>query len=630
MKKIYSIFLLLAISSTMAFAQSSKTRKADKLYDQLNYTDAAEEYLSLVQKGDNSTYVYERLANSYYFVNDTKNAETYYKRVVNSKDADAESVYNYAQSLKTNGKPGEFNEQMKRFAQLKPNDSRAIEFMKNPNYLPKIVDERTQKYTASNLKDLNSKFSDFGGRIYNGAFYFTSARNTARKNYEWNNEPFLDIYKASIVGGVVKDAELLKGDVNTKYHESTIAISPDGKRMYFDRNDYHKGKYKKDKDGINQLNIYYANNVDGRWTDVQPVSFNSHEYSNSHPALSADGKTLYFTSDRPGGKGQSDIYRVAIKADGSFGTPENLSDINTEGREGFPFIAADGTLYFSSDGHLGMGGLDVFSAKAKGNGFEKPQNMGLGINSSNDDFAFFYDAKTEEGYVSSDRTGGQGSDDIYKIEKIKYCELIVNVEVIDAKTKEKLSNVHLELFDNKENKLKTQSTDSQGKGRFAAACDQAHVVQATKEGYESGAQSIASVSKTEEKTIQIALRPIDLIAEEGKVKLNAIHFDFDKHNIRPQAAFELDKLVEYMKKNKDVVIKVESHTDSRGSAAYNKALSDRRAKSTVAYVISKGIAKDRISGEGFGKSRLLHNCGDNCTEQQHEENRRSEFIIVKK
>jgi len=630
MKKIYTIFLLLAISSTVAFAQSSKTKKADKLYDQLKYTDAAEEYLSLVKNGDNSNYVHERLANSYYFVNDTKNAETYYQRVVKDKNVDPETVFNYAQTLKSNGKPKEFNEQMKRFAQMKPNDSRAVEFMKDPNYLPRIIEESKQKYTASNLNELNSKFSDFGGRIYNGTFYFTSARNTARKTYEWNDEPFLDIYKASIVGGVIKDAELLKGDVNTKYHESTVAISPDGKRMYFDRNDYYKGKYKKDKDGINQLNIYYATNVDGRWTDIQPVSFNDTEYSNSHPAISADGKTLYFTSDRPGGKGQSDIYKVAIKADGSFGTPENVTDVNTEGREGFPFVDANGTLYFSSDGHMGMGGLDVFAAKAKGNGFEKPVNMGHGVNSLKDDFAFFYDVKTEEGFVSSDRAGGKGSDDIYRIEKIKSCELIANVTVIDIQTKEKLSNVRLELFDNKENRLKTQTSDNQGKGRFALACDQGHVIQASKEGYESGAQTIASVSKSEEKEITIALRPIDLIAEEGKVKLNAIHFDFDKHNIRPQAAFELDKLVEYMKKNKDVVIKVEAHTDNRGSAAYNKALSNRRAKSTVEYVISKGISKDRISGEGFGKSRPLHDCGDNCTEQQHEDNRRSEFIIVKK
>lgn len=629
MKKIYTIFLLLAVSTTMGIAQNSKTKRADKFYDRLQYTDAAEAYSKLLKKGESDPYVYERLGNSYYFINDTKNAEANYKKVVDGKNVDSETVYNYAQSLKTNGKTSDYNTYMKKFAQMKPNDSRAISFMKNPNYLPAIVDESRQKYTATNLGEFNSEYSDFGGRLYGGQLYFTSARNTSRKTYGWNDEPYLDIYKASIVGGVEKDPELLKGDVNTKYHESTVAITADGKRMYFDRNDFHKGKFKKSDEGINQINIYYAENVDGKWKDVQSVPFNSHDYSNSHPALSPDGNTLYFSSDRPGGKGNADIYRVDIAPNGSFGTPENLGDkINTEGKEGFPFVDSNGTLYFSSDGHLGMGGLDVYAAEAKGNGFEEPVNMGLGINSADDDFAFYVDTATGEGYVSSNRAGGKGSDDIYKIKKIESCELIVNVLVVDANTNKPLSGARLDLFDNKENKLKTQATDANGNGRITAACDQEHVVQAFKEGYESNAETIAS-SKNGSTKIRIALRPIDEIVEVKKVKLDPIVFDFDRHNIKPQAAFELDKLVEIMKKNPNMVIEVEAHTDNRGNDVYNMQLSERRAQSTVQYVISKGIAKDRISGKGFGESRPSVDCGANCTDAQHQENRRSEFIIVK-
>lgn len=630
MKKIYTILLLFAVSTSMVTAQNSKTKKADRYYDRLNYTDAAQAYEKLVKNGENSNYVYERLANSYYYVNDTKQAEKYYNRVVKDKDVDAETVYNYAQSLKVNGKFSEYNTAMRNFSQMKPQDSRAVDFMKDPDYLPRIMDENAQKYSATSLEALNSKYSDFGGTIVGSDFYFSSARNTKGKTYDWNDEPFLDIYKASIVGGVIKDPVRIKGDVNTKYHESSVAISPDGKRMYFDRNDFYKGKYKKSDEGINQINIYYAENINGVWKNIKSVPFNSHEYSTGHPALSPNGNTLYFSSDRPGGKGDSDIYMVSINSNGGFGEPVALGgNINTEGKEAFPFVDANGTLYFSSNGHLGMGGLDVFAAEAEGNSFGEVKNLGLGVNSSGDDFAFIYDTETMTGYVSSDRQGGKGSDDIYQINKNQSCEVDLDILVVDASTNKPLSGARIDLFDNMENKLKSQMTDASGKGKIVAACDQKHVVQGFMAGYESNAVTV-DATKEEKKSLTIALRPIDDIVQGDAVKLNNILFDFDKHNIKPQAAFELDKLVEVMKKNPDMHINVEGHTDNRGSSAYNQGLSDRRAKSTVQYVISKGIDKARISGKGFGKSRPAVDCGSNCTEEQHHANRRSEFIIVKK
>ncbi len=630
MNKIYTILLLIAVSTSMVTAQNSKTKKADQYYDRLQYTDAAEAYQKLLTKGEADTYVYERLANSYFFINDTKKAETYYKRAVKAKDVNPETVYNYAQSLKANGKFEEYNTFMKLFASMNPEDSRAVTFMKNPDYLPQIVDESKQKYTATNLDALNSEYSDFGGIAIKNDFYFSSARNTNRKKYGWNEQPFLDIYKASIVGGTEKNETLLKGDVNTKYHESTVAITADGKRMYFDRNNYFNGKYKKNEEGINQLNIYYAENVNGEWKDVKPVPFNTEEYSTSHPALSPDGNTLYFTSDRPGGKGQADIYKVSIAADGTFGTPVNLdSNINTEGKEGFPFMDSNGTLYFCSDGHLGMGGLDVFASEASGNSFGEAKNLGLGVNSSEDDFAYTYDPNTKEGYVSSNRKGGKGSDDIYKIKKLEICDVVIDVIVVDASNDEPIPGAQLDLYDNLENKLKTLTAADNGTASITAACNQDHIVQAFKKGYESNAETVAA-SKEGKKSIRIALKPINEIVEGNVVKLNPILFDFNKHNIKPQAAFELDKLVDLMKENPTMVIEVESHTDNRGNDAYNLALSDRRAKSTAQYVISKGIAKERISGQGYGESRPVEDCGSNCSEAQHQQNRRSDFIIVKK
>lgn len=620
----------MAVSTSTLTAQNFKTKTADEFYERLQYNDAIDEYHRLVKRGDESTYVLERLANSYYNINDTKNAEIFYKRVVKRLDADPESVYNYAQVLKANGKFSEYNKYMKEYAKLRPQDSRAIAFMQDPNYLPRIADEKNQKFEAVNLEEINTRYSEFGGTVVDNELYFSSSRNILRKNYDLNDEPFLDLYKATIENDVVKNAKLLNDEINTRFHESSVAITPDGTRMYFDRNDYFNGKYKKSEQGINELNIFYAEKVNGEWGNIQSAPFNSNEFSSSHPAISPDGKTLYFSSDRPGGMGNADLYKVAINEDGTFGEPENLGEgINTEGREVFPFIDANGTLYFSSDAHLGLGGLDVFSAPAKGNGFGEVKNLGLGINSSSDDFAFSFNPETEEGYVSSNRAGGKGSDDIYKIKKIESCDLPINVLVVDASTNEPISDARIDLYDNRENKLKSQSTDADGNSEVLVVCDQDHVVQAFKEGYESNAETVAGFNEGEE-NITIALRPIDDIVEGNIVKLNTIYFDFDRHNIKPQAAFELDKLVELMKKNENMVIKVEGHTDNRGSAAYNLNLSDRRAKSTVQYVISKGISKDRISGEGFGESRPAVDCGGNCTNDEHQQNRRSEFIIQKR
>lgn len=630
MKKLYTILLLIAVSTTLVTAQNSKTKKADKLYDQLQYTDAAEAYQKLLKKGESSDYLYERLGNSYYFINDTKKAEPYYKRVMKGKNVDPETVYNYAQVLKTNGKFGDYNTYMKQFAQMKPNDSRAISFMKNPDYLPKIMDENAQRYSATNADKLNSKFSDFGGTMIGKELYFASSRNTTRKTYGWNEEPYLDIYKASNIGGTLKDASLINGDVNTKYHESSVAITPDGKRMYFDRNDFYKGKYKKSDEGINEISIYYAENVNGAWKDVQSVPFNSSEYSTGHPALSPDGNTLYFTSDRPGGKGQSDIYKVSVSKDGKFGTPENLGDnINTEGKEVFPFVDSNGTLYFSSDAHLGMGGLDVYSAEPQGASFGEVKNLGLGINSSDDDFAFTFNPTTKEGFVSSNRKGGKGSDDIYTIKEIEVCEVTINAVVIDEYTKKPIPSARLDLYDGQENKLKSETTDTNGKGSIIAACNQKHVVQGFMDGYESNAVTV-DASKDGVKSITIELRPIEEIIVDDKVVLNPILFDLDKSNIKPQAAFELDKLITLMQKYPTMVIKVHSYTDNRGSDSYNMTLSERRAQSTVQYVISKGIDKSRISGKGFGETNPAVDCKTNCTEAEYQKNRRSEFNIVKK
>ncbi|MEZ4858980.1 MAG: OmpA family protein [Flavobacteriaceae bacterium] len=626
-----NIYILLLLTATLVTAQNKDTKKADQLYDRMAYIDAAEAYQKLLKKGKADRYVFEQLANSYYFINDTKKAETYYKRVIKGKKVHAETVYNYAQSLKANGKYADYNDAMKTFSELAPSDSRALDFMKNPNYVPQIVDA-FPLFEAKNLEDINTEYSEFGGITLGKDFYISSARNTTRKKYQWNEQPFLDIYKAEHVGNTVKNATLLEGDVNTKYHEGNVAITPDGKRMYFDRNDYFNGKYDKDEEGINQINLYYTEWVNGGWKGVYSVPFNSSEYSTGHPALGPYGKMLYFVSDRPGGKGDSDIYRVSIETDGTFGPVELLGGaINTEGKEVFPFIDSNSNLYFSSNGHQGLGGLDIFYAEANGGRFENPVNLGKGANSEDDDFAFIWNPETKSGYLSSNRKGGKGSDDIYSVTAIEPpCDVNMDILVINEYTKEPIFGARLDLYDTQENKLSTKTTSENGQGTVMAACKQDHIVQAFMRGFEPNSVSIPASEKATNVSKTIALRPIEAIIVDDKVELNPILFDYNKWNIKPQAAFELDKLVDIMKKYPNMKIKVESHTDNRGKDDYNRELSEKRAQSTVQYVISQGVDASRISGQGFGEDKPVVNCGDNCTDADYQKNRRSEFIIIER
>lgn len=622
------ITLLLSLTLTAVMAQNKDTQKADELYERMAYSDAADAYKKLLKRGKGGRYVFAQLGNCYYQINDLKNAATYFKRVVKGRRVNPEVFYTYAQVLKASGKLSEHDLYMNKFAEAKPEDSRAKAFLANPMGVAEMRDA-FPAFDAINMSQLNSEYSDFGSALVGKDFYFTSSRNTTRKKYHWDDQPFLDVYKAEMVGTTIKNATLLEGDVNTKYHEGMVAVSPDGKRLYFDRNDYLDGKYVKDENGVNQINLYYSELVDGGWKGVYPVPFNNSEYSVGHPALSPDGSTLYFASDMPGGFGASDLYRVSVGEDGSFGAPENLGpSINTEGKELFPSVDRNGTLYFASNGHLGMGGLDVFQAETTGSNFGRPKNMGGGANSAGDDFAFVYDPETETGFVSSNREGGKGMDDIYQITpKIPPCDVILDITVVNAYTDEPLFGARVSLSDGSSERLSTIQTSEAGTGQITAACNTALSLSAQYIGFEPETMDIApsgngSMSKT------LKLKPVEAIIVDDKIELETILFDYNKSDIKPQAAFQLDRLVEIMNKYPKLVVRVESHSDTQGEADYNRSLSQRRAEATVQYVVDQGIDASRISGEGFGEDQPLVDCGDNCTEADHEKNRRSEFIIV--
>lgn len=623
MKNLYIVVSFIAISFTLS-AQDKNTKVADKLFNRFEYNDAAKEYLKLVENGKSDPYVYKQLADSYYNVFNSTEAVKWYAKATETNQ-DAETYYRYAQMLKANGKYEEANKQMKKFAAAAPNDMRAKAFNENPNYIPRLLD-KTKLFNV-NGSDISSDKSDFGAVLHNDKVYFASARNGARKTDGWTEEPFLDIYKADYnADGTVTNATKVS-DLNSKWNDGPITISADGNTAYFASESFKEKiatpKDKKANAKFSQVFLFKATKNGDKWGDITSLPFNNKEFSNANPSLSRDGKTLYFSSNRPGSIGGNDVWKVAINTDGTYGEPQNLGNkVNTEGNESFPYIADDNkTLYFASAGKPGFGGLDVYQIDLS-NGTEAT-NLGKPVNTEKDDFAFTFNSAKEVGFLSSNRNG---KDDIFGVSPV--CGVDVQTIVTDAKTGAILSNASVSILDDKKNVIATEMSNAKGEVNYRVECDKPYVIQASKDGYEGNTFAVAK-SKGPKAKVDAALQPIDVIVTETEIILQPIYFEFNKSNITKEGAFELDKLVQVMKNNDKMVIMAKSHTDNRGADNYNLKLSERRAKSTVQYIVSKGIDSSRISGKGMGELEPKVDCGEKCTEEEHAQNRRSEFLIVK-
>jgi outer membrane protein OmpA-like peptidoglycan-associated protein/tetratricopeptide (TPR) repeat protein len=620
MKNLY-IALSFGLLSISLVAQNKDTKTADKLFNRYEYVAAAKEYQKLAENGKGDGYVYKQLADTYYNMFNTTEAISWYAKATETTQ-DAETYYRYAQMLKANAKYEESNKQMSKFASMMPNDLRAKAFKENPNYVPKLVGQQPG-YTVKSSEVSGDK-SDFGAVLYGNSLYFTSARNGARKDYGWNKEPFLDIYKA-ILGdsGTFSEATTVS-ELNSKYHDGPVTISTDGNTMYFSSDSFREKLFEKDKANklkLGRNNLYKATKSGETWGNIKPLPFNSNEFSTSNPSLSRDGKTLYFSSDMPGSLGGVDIWKVAINGD-EYGAPVNLgSKVNTEGNESFPFISDDNkTLFFASSGKQGLGGLDNYQIDLS-NGSEAT-NLGKPVNTEKDDFGFTFNKEKNIGFFSSNRGG---NDDIFGATPI--CAVDIITTVTNAKTGAILADAKVSILDDKKNIIATEMSNAKGEVKYKVECDKAYSIQASKDGFEGNSFPVAK-SKGPEAKISAPLQPIDVIITPTEIVLQPIYFEFNRSNITQEGAFELDKLVQVLKNNDKLVIFAKSHTDNRGSDSYNLSLSDRRAKSTVQYVISKGIDTSRISGKGFGESELKVQC-DKCSEAEHAQNRRSEFLIVK-
>lgn len=620
MKNLYIALSFSLISSTL-IAQNKDTKAADKLFSRYEFVSAAKAYEKLIDDNKADGYVYKQLADTYFNMFNTVDAAKWYSKAIETPQ-DAETYFRYAQMLKANGKYEESNKQMNKFALMSPNDLRAKAFKENPNYVPRILG----KEVAYNINSLavSSDKSDFGAVLYDNNLYFSSARNGARKNYGWNQEPFLDIYKA-VLGDAGNFSEATTvNELNSKFHDGPVTISTDGSTVYFSSDSFREKSFEKDKANnlkLGKNNLYKATKNGETWENIKTLPFNSKEYSVSNPSLSRDGKTLYFSSNMPGSLGGVDIWKVAVNGE-EFGNPENLgSKVNTEGNESFPFIADDNTtLYFASSGRQGLGGYDVYKADLAKD--SDAVNMGKPINSEKDDFYFTFNKSKNMGFFSSNRNG---NDDIFSA--IPICGVNVLTVVTNSKTGAILSNAKVSILDDKKNIISTETTSDKGEVTFRVECDKVYSIQASKDGFEGNSFAVAK-SKGPDARIDAALQPIDVIVTPTEIVLKPIYFEFNKSNITQEGAFELDKLVQVLKNNDQLVIMAKSHTDSRGSDTYNMILSDRRAQATVQYIISKGINAARISGKGYGESEPKIQC-DPCTDEQYSQNRRSEFLIVK-
>lgn len=617
-----TLLLFFVLAGLSLCAQNKETKNADKLFESYDYVEAAEEYLALVEKGNTDAYVAKQLGDSYFYMHNTIEAEKWYAKAVQTKQ-DAETYYRYAQMLKSNGKYTESNTQMKTFSALVPDDQRAKQFNNNPNYLSELL--KKEKLFVVDKISVNSQRSDFGASLYRDILYFASARNESNKIYGWNNEPFLDIYQSTYNADGSYTEPIPVDELNSRFHEGPVTMTKDGNVVYFSSESFKDKLFEKDKTHklkFGQVNLYKAVKEKGKWGTITPLPFNSKSYSMGNPSIDADGKVLYFASNMPGSVGGTDIWKVTVNNDGTFGAPENLGKkINTAGDENFPFVTDDAILYFSSNGLTGFGSLDVFSVDL--NKDEEPYNLGKPVNTEKDDFAFTFNKEKNIGYLSSNRNG---VDHIYS--SIPVCKGQILSVVKNAKTGELLANSRVVISDATNTVLDTQMSNMNGEVLYDVECQKPYTIEVFKDGYVSKSFPVTKISQGKV-TVDAVIDPIEVIVTETEIILNPIYFEYNKSNITKNGAAELDKLVYVMSQNDKLKIYVKAHTDSRGTDEFNLDLSDRRANATVAYIVSKGISIDKISGKGFGESEFKVDCQENCTEEEHALNRRSEFMIVK-
>ena len=706
MKKIY--LLLLVLSIQLLQAQDDNLKRANRLFERTFYNEAIPLYKSIIQD-NTSQIVLKNLADCYYYTNDFNTAQYYYKLLITNfgSEIGEEYYFKYSQTLKASGKYDDANAVLQKYYASLSDKDILIRYQKGLQVLENVT-AIGERYQIKNLK-INTPNTEFGGFVTNDTFVFAAVKSKTGmfdKRFKWNGESYLDLMAVPLrnVNAVDSLATGFDSKTNTTMHESNAVFTKDGKTMFFTRNNYKKGRRGKNKDKVSNLQLFRASWNNGKWTNIISLPFNNDNYSTEHPALSIDEKTLYFASDMPGTLGSFDIFSVEIYGD-TFGVPVNLGNlVNTARKEQFPFVSKDNKLYFSSNGHEGYGALDVFVSALQNRVPTRAENVGLPINSGYDDFAFFINSDTKEGFFSSNRLGGQGSDDIYSLTEekpliIEDCKQYITGIITDVDTKLPLENVMVQLQNADGEIVQRSITTSEGKLSFEVLCKVTYKITAEKDNYTSASKKIvinAERKKNNDASMQIKSneaikREQQLVLEEEErnrltalalqqekekvaqaekiksiaitakrnlelveakkiekvatilanekdvvkdrdrliIKTDPIYFDYNLWYIRKDSKTILNKVVALMKKYPEMIVEIGSHTDNRGNGNFNKDLSQKRAQATRDYFLEQGISPKQIFAKGYGESVQIVKCipEESCTEEEHELNRRSEFVI---
>ncbi len=659
----YCLFFALLYCCTASLnAQSIK--KANEHFDRKSYPKAAKIYEQILSKGEN-TEAKIKLGECYRLTRQYESAEYWYEQIVAISNIDPAYKYNYGMILKANGKYDQALLVFQEYNEAMPADTRGewqIAACQQAKYF--LDDPGTFMVNPINQ---NTTLADFGPAFYKEGIVFTSESNVNNPSnlYDRRDAPFLDLFYAKQIDddpAMLGTPQLLIGAANSNRHDGVVSFSQDFQKMYFTGNDDYNSKNR--KDNIVKLNLYLVEkqeNVD-EWGDLQHFPYNNPNYSIGHPSLSYDEQTLYFVSDMPGGYGGTDIY-VSYKVNDEWDYPKNLgAKINTEGNEMFPYISETNVLYFSSDALPGLGGLDIFSTtKVDDENWNTAENLRYPINSNGDDFSFIIDEVNERGYFASSRSGGTGNDDIYSFTKKQSttkptairCQVIGTIS--EKNSNRPIFGVTVKLINS--NIEESVLTDGNGQYSFMLDPNSEYTLYATKEAYFTEVEHISTNGRDcssplqQDMTLDIRLtsvpsntnnaglfdQPIKIV-DRGEnshpdlplPNLNPIYYDLNQSFIREDAKLELDKVANFMRSNPTLIVELGSHTDSRGDAAYNQTLSEARARAAMEYVVSRGVSRGNITAQGYGETQILNGCldGVNCNEDQHQYNRRTEFIII--
>lgn len=706
MKKTTLLLVLTVLFNLFSVIAQDQLKRASTYFDRAFYSDAIPLYKEIVISNKSSKVV-KNLADSYYNTYQMPQAAKWYSYLTSiyNDTLDEDYFFKYSEALKATGEHKKAFEVLTDYYTTKGEIEQVKKLQSEFIYLENI-EAIGNRFTIENLA-LNTANSEFGAAEVNDTLIFSASKKEARKIYRWNNQNYLDLYTHPIDKLTIGDSisASFSSAINTKMHEGTFAITKDNNTIYFTRNNFNNGKKKTDGKKVSNLKIYRATRIKNEWTNIIELSFNSDDFSNEHPTLSTDEKTLFFASDRPGGFGSFDIYKVKIKENDFYSDPENLGKvINTDKKEQFPFIDQNGNLYFSSNGHPGFGLLDVFISKKESNEFQKPDNVGLPLNSSYDDFSLYINK--ENGYFASNRPEGKGSDDIYSFTitkplKIEYCEQYITGVVTDRNTKRLLPNSTVFLLDSDNTILKKIITDDDASFNFSVDCEKQYRIEAKRDGFidnfkivrstkerkakidasldlysiiekekadlivlqkkqeeekinakialdkkikeeKETAEAIAKKEKLDKEkaekakiaSIEKAIKNENAIVKEKNktiIKTQAINFDYNMWYLRRETRERLETVIKTMQSNPNITIEIGSHTDRRGNNRYNQELSQKRANSVKKHIEDSGISPSRILAKGYGESQPVVECAtdDSCSEEEHELNRRCEFIIVK-